>query len=56
VYHVSVQCEQITLGLEVGYLASGRSRTQLPHQVQNTETNAEILDRMGLQGGLWGTE
>lgn len=41
---MSVQFEQITLGLAAGYLASGRPRTQLPHQVQSTETNAEILD------------
>lgn len=41
---MSVQFEQITLGLEAGYLASGRPRTQLPHQGQSTEANAEILD------------
>lgn len=36
-YRVSIQCVQITMGLETGHLPSGTSRTQLPLQVQSTE-------------------
>lgn len=40
-YQVSIQCVQVTLGLQTGYLPSRSSRAQLPLQVQSTKVKEQ---------------
>lgn len=58
-YQVRIWCMQITLGLEIGHLPSGYSRTQLPPQMQSdgvkvTQRNQTTV-HSGPPGGCWGT-